>query len=82
VARCAHIATRLCDGGLPAHTPVAVIQHAHTAQQRAVVTTLAAVAGDIARLGIGSPAIIVVGDVVRAAELATDAHSVLIRAAL
>jgi uroporphyrin-III C-methyltransferase len=82
MARCAHIASRLCDGGLTAQTPVAVIQHAHTAQQRAVVTTLAAVAGDIARLGIGSPAIIVVGNVVRAAELATDAQSVLIRAAL
>ena len=72
IARCAHIAARLRDCGLPAHTPAAVIQHAHTARQRAQVTTLEDLADDVVRLGIESPAIIVVGDVVRAAAITVD----------
>ncbi len=50
--------------GLPAHTPVAVIQHATLPQQRHAVTTLAQLRATIEREGLGSPAVIVVGDVV------------------
>ena len=58
--------------GLPHDTPVAVIQHASLPQQRQVVTTLAQMHTDIAAAGLGSPAVIVVGDVlcgVAAAQL-------------
>jgi len=50
--------------GLPAHTPVAVIQHATLPQQRHAVTTLGQLRATIEREGLGSPAVIVVGDVV------------------
>jgi uroporphyrin-III C-methyltransferase len=51
--------------GLPAHTPVAIVQHASLPQQREALTTLGEVVGTIAREGLQSPSIIVVGDVVQ-----------------
>ncbi|MFN7122753.1 MAG: uroporphyrinogen-III C-methyltransferase [Hydrogenophaga sp.] len=50
--------------GLPAHTPVAVIQHATLPEQRHAVTTLGQLRATIEHEGLGSPAVIVVGDVV------------------
>ncbi|MFW2358131.1 uroporphyrinogen-III C-methyltransferase [Hydrogenophaga sp.] len=50
--------------GLPALTPVAVIQHATLPEQRHAVTTLGQLRATIEREGLGSPAVIVVGDVV------------------
>lgn len=50
--------------GLPASTPLAIIQHASLPQQRHAITTLGALAATIAREQLGSPAVIVVGDVV------------------
>jgi uroporphyrin-III C-methyltransferase len=50
--------------GLPAHTPLAVIQHATLPQQRHALTTLGQLSATIEREGLGSPAVIVVGDVV------------------
>ena len=50
--------------GLPASTPVAIIQHASLPQQRHAVTTLGDLATTLAREGLGSPSVIVVGDVV------------------
>lgn len=50
--------------GLPAHAPVAVIQHATLPHQRHAVTTLGQLRATIEREGLGSPAVIVVGDVV------------------
>ena len=50
--------------GLPAHTPVAVIQHASLPEQRHAVTTLGQMRATIEREGLGSPAVIVVGHVV------------------
>jgi uroporphyrin-III C-methyltransferase len=61
---------QLQDGllqGLPAHTPAAVVQHASLPQQRRVVTTLGGLAATIQREGLGSPAIIIVGDVLQGA---------------
>ena len=55
----------LLDGLAPA-TPVAVVQHASLAQQRHAICRLDALAATVAREGLGSPAIVVVGDVVRA----------------
>ncbi len=49
--------------GLPSSTPVGVIQHASLPQQRQVGTTLGQLAATIEREGLGSPSVIVVGDV-------------------
>ncbi len=49
--------------GLAAHTPVAVVQHASLPQQRHLVCKLNELAGTVHANDIGSPAIIVVGDV-------------------
>ncbi|MDT4857253.1 Siroheme synthase [compost metagenome] len=51
--------------GLPASTPLAIIQHASLPQQRHAITTLGELPTTIVREQLGSPAVIVVGDVVR-----------------
>lgn len=51
--------------GLPAATPVAIIQHASLPQQRHAVSTLGELHATIAREGLASPSVIVVGDVVQ-----------------
>jgi uroporphyrin-III C-methyltransferase len=57
-------------GGLPARTPVAVVQNASLPTQRSCVTELGRLASTLASEHIASPAIIVVGEVARAAALA------------
>ena len=64
VAGCADIQQGLLQS-LPAHTPAVVIQHVSLPQQRHVRTTLGRLHDTIQREGLGSPAVIVVGDVVR-----------------
>lgn len=64
------IAAGLQAGGMPAHTPVAVIQNATLPQQRSLVSTLASASAEVAAAGLGSPAIVVVGEVVRFANAA------------
>ncbi|OGA99654.1 MAG: uroporphyrinogen-III C-methyltransferase [Burkholderiales bacterium RIFCSPHIGHO2_12_FULL_61_11] len=66
--------------GLPATTPVAVIQNASLPTQRHITTTLGALADAIHAGGLASPAIIVVGDVIRSVALAA-AHPAAVRAA-
>lgn len=68
VARCAEIQAALLAGGKAAATPVAVIQSATGRAQAQLVTTLATLPQDLALSGIGSPAIIVIGEVVRCAN--------------
>jgi uroporphyrin-III C-methyltransferase len=61
--------------GLTAATPVVIVQHASLPQQRHACCTLSELACTVAREGLGSPAVIVVGDVVAAVhELARPAH--------
>jgi len=72
VARCRQIQAALLAGGKPADTPVAVIQSATNATQAHLVTTLGALADDLAQSTLGSPSIIVVGDVVRCADVASN----------
>ncbi len=50
---------------LSAGTPVAVVQHASLPQQRHAVGTLGGLADLVEQHGLGSPAVIVVGDVLR-----------------
>ena len=64
VAGAAHIQAELLHG-LPGSTPVAVIQHASLPHQRHVATTLERLATAIGEAGLGSPSVIVVGDVLR-----------------
>ena len=60
--------------GLPADTPVAVIQHASLPHQRHAITTLGALHATITREGLASPSVIVVGDVLQGlAAAAQDA---------
>jgi uroporphyrin-III C-methyltransferase len=66
-----HIRAGLLQG-LPANTPVAIVQHASLPQQREALTTLGDVANTIAREGLQSPSIIVVGDVVQGARAWTS----------
>jgi uroporphyrin-III C-methyltransferase len=51
--------------GLPASTPLAIVQHASLPQQRHAVCTLGTLTATLASEGLGSPSVIVVGDVVR-----------------
>lgn len=54
--------------GLSASTPVAVVQHASLPQQRHIACSLGDLAATVQREAIGSPAIIVVGDVALAVQ--------------
>lgn len=76
VSGAAHIEQGLL-AGLPAHTPLAVIQHATLPQQRHTVCTLADLRGCIEREGLGSPAVIVVGDVLRGLQSLSQTPSAL-----
>jgi uroporphyrin-III C-methyltransferase len=67
VARCAEIQAALLAGGKRADTPVAVVRSATGAGQAQLITTLGALPQALAASGLGSPSIIVIGDVVRCA---------------
>jgi uroporphyrin-III C-methyltransferase len=54
--------------GLPAATPVAIVQHASLPEQRQALTTLGDLVHTMHREGLQSPSIIVVGDVVQGAK--------------
>jgi uroporphyrin-III C-methyltransferase/precorrin-2 dehydrogenase/sirohydrochlorin ferrochelatase len=62
----------LVRAGRPERTPAAIIERGWTQQQRTVTGTLADIA-DLARVtGVGSPAIVVIGDVVRLRPMLGD----------
>ncbi len=66
--------------GLPASTPACVIQNASLPTQRHLSTTLGSLSASIREAGMGSPSIIVVGDVMAGVALAA-AHPANTRAA-
>lgn len=67
---------------LPASTPAAVVQHAGTPRVQYLLGSLGTLPADAARSGLGSPAIVLVGDVLRAsAMLAAPAQAGLRQAA-
>jgi len=68
IARCAEIQAALLAGGKAADTPVAVIQAATSKAQAQLITTLGNLPLALADSGLGSPSIIVIGDVVRCAS--------------
>lgn len=57
------ITDALVDGGLPAHTPTAVVEDGTTSDQRVIRGTLTDVAPLTTEAGVRPPAIVVVGDV-------------------
>jgi uroporphyrin-III C-methyltransferase len=69
VARVEHIVAALLDGGLAATTPAAVICSAHTPAQRQTVCTLSTLVATVCDGAYASPAILVIGDVVRACPI-------------
>ncbi|HET9978743.1 MAG TPA: uroporphyrinogen-III C-methyltransferase [Burkholderiaceae bacterium] len=64
VAQLESIAAGLADA-LPAHTPAALVQAATTREERRLVATLGGLVAAARREGIGSPAVLIVGDVLR-----------------
>lgn len=63
MGRLAAIAARLITAGRPADQPAAAIQWGTTPRQRSVVATLSTLAARVAGTGLGSPAVVVIGDV-------------------
>lgn len=74
VRRLPEIARALREGGLTADTPLAVVAHATLPQQTVHVGTLAS-ADELSTTLRGQPALIIVGEVVRWAELSQAALS-------
>ena len=80
LGRCRELVDAMLAAGLRADLPAAAVQSASTDRQRQVVTTLATLPAGIRSAGISSPAILVIGEVVRCADrqwldLAGDAES-------
>lgn len=66
--RVEEICRRLVEAGKAASTPAAAVRWGTTDRQRSVVATLANLPEAFAAAGLGPPAVIVVGEVVRVAE--------------
>lgn len=62
----------LMEGGVHGGTPVLVVQDGSLPGQRALVTTVAQAEADCSREGLGPPAVIVVGEVVRLRSVLGD----------
>lgn len=69
VARADAVVQALRDGGLGADTPAAVVSAAHTARQRARRCTLGTLCRTVEAEALASPALLVIGDVTRCADL-------------
>ncbi|MFT3803834.1 MAG: uroporphyrinogen-III C-methyltransferase [Burkholderiaceae bacterium] len=65
VAGAAHIRQQLLAGGLPPGTPAAVVQNASLPRQRQLLSTLDRLADDLAASTLGSPAVLVLGEVLQ-----------------
>lgn len=59
-----HIVERLTAHGLPAQTPVALIERGTTPQQKCYVSTLDSIEAQIARHDVHAPTLIIIGSVV------------------
>lgn len=76
MARLAEITQSLLRAGMPAHTPAAVIEHGTLPSQRSVIATLETLPRAAARHDLGSPAVVVIGEVVAYAQVAASAPSI------
>jgi uroporphyrin-III C-methyltransferase len=59
---------------LPPGTPAALVQHVSTKRQRELVTTLDRLVEDAAAAAIASPAVLIVGDVLRGAQVVSESR--------
>jgi uroporphyrinogen III methyltransferase/synthase len=64
----AALADKIIEGGRAAETPAAAVMHGTLAAQRCVVAPLGELAERVVQSGLGAPAAVVVGDVVRLRE--------------
>lgn len=81
MARLAEVQAALVPA-LGGQTPAAVVQHAGQPQERRLLTTLGRLAADARAQGLGSPAIVLVGEVLQAQALVhQNGDSRLLRAA-
>lgn len=64
-----------------AGTPAALVQQASTARERRLLTTLGRLVADAREAGIGSPAILIVGDVLSGVQAVKDAAGPAVAAA-
>lgn len=64
MSRLPAITERLIEAGLDARTPAAVVQWGTRGMQRSVAAPIVDLASEVERAGLGSPAVIVIGDVV------------------
>jgi uroporphyrin-III C-methyltransferase len=74
VSNLRHVQAGLLEGGLPASTPVAMIENASLPQQRECRSNLAAMCEKAAAFELNSPAILVIGEV--AAARRADAKNI------
>ncbi len=68
MGKLAEISTALMAAGMRADMPAAAVQQGTLASQRQVIATLATLHDAVRREGLGSPAIVVIGEVVNLAE--------------
>lgn len=64
ITHCAEIVRSLLAGGLSEATPVAVVQSATCVNQAQLLSSLAKLPQDLARSGLASPAVILIGEVI------------------
>jgi uroporphyrin-III C-methyltransferase len=72
VARCRQLQRNLLDAGMAASMPIAVVQSATLPSQAQLLTSLARLPQALHDSGLGSPSIIVIGEVVRCADAFAD----------
>jgi uroporphyrin-III C-methyltransferase len=77
IANLSEITAELLAAGLSPTLPAAAIQHGTLPQQRSVITTLAELAAQVRAQELGSPAIVVVGDVVGMASIQSVKQEIL-----
>ncbi|MDD3368307.1 MAG: hydroxymethylbilane synthase [Lachnospiraceae bacterium] len=68
LSKLGEIAEKLIEAGMSSDTPAAVISHATTAEQKTCTAALNHIAEEVVQAGITSPALIVVGQVVKLRE--------------
>lgn len=68
LTRANEISAKLLAGGLAADTPVAIIENGCRKDQRTIISTLNEFPADVLREHVQSPALIIVGEVVRMKE--------------
>lgn len=63
-------ASALGNAGLPADTPVGIVENGYLPNQRVTIGTLGSIADQAEAAGVANPAVIVIGDVVRVSPFA------------